>query len=141
LENLVSEEGQPLAAANPFVGAGGHGVSYHLRQALACMETEEWQAAMWHLDRDIFAQPGAWLAYVLRTKAQVQLGRQDQAAADFTKAFELGSRERVLSWYHSYAAESAERQQWQSVFWFLDRLIAARPQEAALYLDRADTLT
>jgi WD40 repeat protein/tetratricopeptide (TPR) repeat protein len=138
LEKLMSEAGQPLAVGNPFAAAAGHGLTYHLRQALACMETEEWQAALWHLDREIDAQRGSWLAHVLRTKALVQLGRQDQAAADFTKAFALGSPERVLSWYHSYVAESAGKQHWQTVFCYLDHLIAARPQEAALYLERAE---
>jgi tetratricopeptide (TPR) repeat protein len=138
LSRLTGAEQQPLALANPFASAASQGLTHHLRQALGCTETEDWNAALWHLEREIRGQPDPWLAYVLRTKAQVQLGRQEQASADLAKAFELGPADHVVYWCRSFVAESVEKQDWQSVFWYLDRLIAARPQASALYLDRAN---
>jgi WD40 repeat protein/serine/threonine protein kinase/tetratricopeptide (TPR) repeat protein len=138
-EKLASSGQQLPASVNPFGPAAGHGLTDHLRQALGCTEAEDWQAALWHLDREIHPtpQPNAWLAHVLRTQAQVQLARFDRAAADFDKAFMLGPPGQVLFWYRSYAVESADKAQWQAAFWYFDRLIAAQPNEAALYLDRA----
>jgi tetratricopeptide (TPR) repeat protein len=91
---------------------------------------------LWHLDRQIRTQPDAWLAYVLRTKAQIQLAQFDRASADFDKAIQLDSSGQVLLWYRSFAVESADKAQWQAAFWYLDRLIAARPQEPVFYGDR-----
>jgi WD40 repeat protein/serine/threonine protein kinase/tetratricopeptide (TPR) repeat protein len=136
-EKLASSGEQLPASANPFAPTGGHGLTEHLRQVLSYMEAEDWQAALWHLDREIRSRPDAWLAHVLQTKARLQLGQQDQAAAAFTKAFELGPPDQVLSWYRSFAVESADSQQWPNAFWYLDRLIAAQPDDAALYRDRA----
>jgi WD40 repeat protein/serine/threonine protein kinase/tetratricopeptide (TPR) repeat protein len=135
-EQLASA-GQPTASANPFAPEAGHGFTYHLRQALSCMDSENWQAALWHLDREIGTQPNAWLAYVLRTHAQVQLARFDQAAADFDKAIALDSPEQVFLWYRSYAVQSTDKGHWQAASWYLDHLITVRPREAGPYVDRA----
>jgi tetratricopeptide (TPR) repeat protein len=138
LAKLTGGEQKPLALANPFAAATSQGLTNHIREALGCMDAEDWQAALWQLDHEIGRQPEAWLAYVWRSKVRVQLGRLDQASADLAKAFEVGPPDPTLSWYRSFVAESVEKQHWQNVFWYLDRLIAARPQESALYLARAD---
>jgi tetratricopeptide (TPR) repeat protein len=135
-EKLASGGHQLPDFGNPFMAAPGQGLTYDLHQALSCLESADWQAALWHLDREIRTQPEAWLAYVLRTKARVQLARLDQAAADFAKAFELGPPDQVLLWYGNYADESTNEEQWQTAAWYQDRLVAARPKDAALYLDR-----
>jgi tetratricopeptide (TPR) repeat protein len=133
-----AQENLPLELANPFVAAAGHGLTYHLQQTLACVEEKDWPAASWHLHHEISAQPDSWPAYVLRTKVEVELGQHEAAAADLAKAFELGPPERVLSWYRSYAAESAAKPQGKDALWYLDKLIAAQPREAVLFVDRAN---
>jgi eukaryotic-like serine/threonine-protein kinase len=127
---------EKLAGTNPFALADGRAFPAHLRQALECMESEDWPAALWHLDREIQAQPNDWPAYVWRTQALVQLGRREGAAADFDKAIQLDPPPQAFDCYRRYAAEAADKGQWQTAFWYLDRLIAARPQQAAFYLDR-----
>jgi tetratricopeptide (TPR) repeat protein len=127
---------QPSAGANPLAPAADPGFTYHLRQAVGCLEAEEWRAALWHLDHEIQARPNAWLAYVWRTKAQIQLAQFERATADFDKAIQLASPEQVFLWYRSYAIESADKAQWQAALWYFDRLIAARPHESTFYLDR-----
>jgi tetratricopeptide (TPR) repeat protein len=139
---------QPAASANPFAPESADGFTDHLRQALDCVQAENWPAALWHLDQEIGGadgskvrpgRPYAWLAFALRTRVHVELARFDRAAADFDRSVAAGPPERVLRWYRSYAVESAERAQWQSAFWYLDRMIAARPKEAGPYVDRART--
>jgi hypothetical protein len=69
-EKLAGAGRQPSALDNPFAPVADPGFTHHLRQALGCMEVEDWGAALWHLDRQIRTQPDAWLAYVLRTKCR-----------------------------------------------------------------------
>jgi WD40 repeat protein/tetratricopeptide (TPR) repeat protein len=135
-DRLADAGRPPSAGANPFALAADPGFTSHLRQAVDCLEAEDWRAALWHLDREIQAQPGAWLAHVWRTRAHTQLGQFEQAAADFDKAMQLDSRAPALHWYRSYAVESADKAQWQAAFWYFDRLIAAQPRESRVYLDR-----
>jgi tetratricopeptide (TPR) repeat protein len=73
---------------------------------------------------------------VWRTQALFQLGRREGAAADFDKAIQLDPPPQAFDCYRRYAAEFVDKGQWQAAFWYLDRLIAARPQQAAFYLDR-----
>lgn len=81
-------------------------------------------------------QANAWLPYVWRTQVHVQLGRFEQAAADFDKAIQLGPPEQVLVHFRSYATETPDKAAGQAAFWYLDHLMAARPGDAVLYLDR-----
>jgi eukaryotic-like serine/threonine-protein kinase len=137
LEKLASGGRQPSDAANPLDPLPGEGLSWHQHQALDSMEAEKWQAALWHLDRQIRAQPDDWLSHVLRTKANNQTGHVELAALDFTKAFELGPSEQVQNWFACFAAERAAKEQWQAAFWYLDRLIDRRPNDATPYVQRA----
>jgi WD40 repeat protein/serine/threonine protein kinase/tetratricopeptide (TPR) repeat protein len=135
LEKLASEAPQDPTSTNPFVRGLTDGLHWHQQQALACFEAERWQCALWHLNRQISAQPD-WLAYVLRTKANIQLDRLEPAAADFEKAFDLGS-EQVLIWYSYYASEHVAKEQWSAAFWYLDRMVAAQRNDATVYVQRA----
>jgi WD40 repeat protein/serine/threonine protein kinase/predicted Zn-dependent protease len=115
-------------------------LSWHLQQALGCAEAGNWKAARWHLDRRLQAEANDWLAYVLRTKANVAEGRLDPAAEDLARAFELGPADTVSLWYGLFQREAADKEQWPSALWYLDRLIAARPQDASLHVSRAQIL-
>jgi WD40 repeat protein/serine/threonine protein kinase/tetratricopeptide (TPR) repeat protein len=116
------------------------GPSWHLQQALGCAEAENWKAARWHLDRQLRAEANDWLAYVLRTKANVAEGRLDPAAADLARAFELGPADTVSLWYGLFQREAADKEQWPTALWYLDRLVAARPEDASLHVSRAQIL-
>jgi WD40 repeat protein/serine/threonine protein kinase/tetratricopeptide (TPR) repeat protein len=91
-----------------------------------------WQAALWYLDRLVRAQPKAGLAYALRTKAYLQLGQPQKAAADWAQAQALGPREEVLSRFRLYGNEAYTKEQWQMATWVLDRLAQAQPTDGYL---------
>jgi tetratricopeptide (TPR) repeat protein len=74
---------------------------------------------------------------VLRTEAKIRLGDLETAAAAFSRASSLGLGEPALCWYRAFAARHAAEEQWQAAFWYLDRMIEARPKLAVLYLERA----
>jgi serine/threonine-protein kinase len=112
-------------------------VRWHEDQALASLEAANWDAALWHVDRLLGSQPDNWLAHVLRTEANVQLGNTEAAAADFARAIALGPPEPVVDWFRAYAAGHAEQDRSREVLWYLDRLVAARPEVAVLHLQRA----
>jgi WD40 repeat protein/tetratricopeptide (TPR) repeat protein len=156
----LEDRQRPGGRANPFAAETDVGFTAHLRQAVECVQSASWPAALWHLDREIgdrsksgqestpapggttgskqgSMRPNAWLSYALRTRVNVELEQFDRAAADFEKALALGPPERVLRWYRSYVVESAEKAQFRAAFWYLDRMIAARPGEAGPFLDRA----
>jgi WD40 repeat protein/serine/threonine protein kinase len=137
LDQLARGARQLPDSPNPFVLAAGMGLSWHQRQALDCLTAEKWQAALWHLDHQLSATPDDWLSLVLRTEANKELDRGDAAATDLAKAFTVGPPEQVLSWYRCFAAERADKEQWQTAFWYLDHLLAARPNSADVYVQRA----
>ena len=60
-----------------------------------------------------------------------------QAAADYQQAERLGSREQVLDFQAHCVADSATAGRWADALWYLDRLIAARPDDGMLHEDRA----
>jgi tetratricopeptide (TPR) repeat protein len=109
---------------------------WHLRQALSCLEAGHWRAARWHLDRRLKAQPRCALALVLRARVHVHGDRLDRAAADWKGAIKAGPVARVVPWFRRFAAARAAKEQWQTALWYLDRLIAATPRDAAAHIQR-----
>jgi serine/threonine protein kinase/Flp pilus assembly protein TadD len=123
------------ASGNPFAPPTNLGLSWHQHEALACLDAANGSSARWHLDRQLHDQPNDWLAHVWRTRAHTQLNEFDQAAGDMAKALELAP-DAAYSWYRLYQSDHADKQQWRPALWYLDRLIAARPKEDALYVER-----
>jgi WD40 repeat protein/tetratricopeptide (TPR) repeat protein len=109
---------------------------WHLRQALNCMETGQWRAARWHLDRQLKAQPQDGLALVLRARVHAHADQFDRADADWTQALRTRSRALLVSWFRRFGAECSGKEQWQNALWYLDRLIAARPEDALARVQR-----
>jgi WD40 repeat protein len=132
-ERLAALERQ----GDPFGPLPQRSIPWHLHEAQHCLEAENWDAAVWHLDRRLGEQPNDWLAHVLRTRAHVACGRLQEAAADLTRAFRLGDAETVVHCYRSYAAWSADAGQWPAAVWYLDRLLEVRPRDELLQALRA----
>ncbi|HEY7314121.1 MAG TPA: protein kinase [Gemmataceae bacterium] len=65
--------------------------SWHRRQAEAFAASWRWPAVTWHLDRLIAAGPEPWQPYLDRARADVALGKRDQAAEDITCAIARGA--------------------------------------------------
>ncbi len=97
-------------------------------------------AALWHLDRLIAARPDDWSPYARRARAwslSDMSDRFDKAAADYRQAERLGKREDVLDFQTQCVVDCTEAGRWAEALWYLDRLIAARPDDGALHEDRA----
>ncbi len=94
-------------------------------------------AAIWHLARLITARPDDWLLYARRARAWSLSDNFDRAASDYQQAERLGSREQVLDFQAHCASECTTAGRWAEALWYLDRLIAARPDDGTLHEERA----
>jgi tetratricopeptide (TPR) repeat protein len=107
-------------------------------------------AAIWHLDRLIAARPevgrignpshNGWLLYARRGRAWSLSDEFDKAAEDFEKGERLSSRDQVLDFQTHCVLDCTKAERWAAALWYLDRLLAARPQDWSLHLDRAAVL-
>ncbi len=94
-------------------------------------------AARWHLDRLIAVRPDDWFLYARRARAWALFDKFDKAAADYLQAERLGSREQILDFQTHCAIDCTAAERWAEALWYLDRLIAARPDDGSLHEDRA----
>jgi serine/threonine protein kinase/WD40 repeat protein/tetratricopeptide (TPR) repeat protein len=94
-------------------------------------------AAIWHLDRLMAAHPGDWFQLARRARAWSLSDQFEKADADYERAERLGSREQVLDFRAHRVVECTRAGRWAEALWYLDRLIAARPDDASLHEDRA----
>jgi serine/threonine protein kinase/WD40 repeat protein len=94
-------------------------------------------AAIWHLDRLIAARPEDWFLYAQRARACSSSDQFDKAAGDYRQAERVGKREDVLDFQAHRVLDSEQTGRWAEALWYLDRLIAARPDDALLHEDRA----
>jgi eukaryotic-like serine/threonine-protein kinase len=94
-------------------------------------------AALWHLDRLIAARPDDWFLYARRARAWSSSDKFDKAAADYQQAERLSSRDRVLDFQAHCESDCTRAERWAEALWYLDRLIAARPDDGLLHEDRA----
>ncbi len=94
-------------------------------------------AAIWHLDRLIAVHPDDWSLYARRASAWSLSDQFEKAAVDYAQAERLGSRDQVLDFQAHCVADCTRARRWAEALWYLDRLIAARPDDAMLHEDRA----
>jgi len=121
-------------------------LGWHLRRALDRVEAEQWDAALWHLDRHLRERPDDWLALTLRVRALAHLNRLDDAATDLARSFEKGPAATVFAWHllaaeqsgPAYDGETDPRRPRRSpvAAWFLDHLIERNLHESAALLVR-----
>jgi tetratricopeptide (TPR) repeat protein len=94
-------------------------------------------AALWHLDRLIAARPDDWNLYARRARAWSTSGEFEMASSDFQKADQLSSQEQVLEFQTQCVIDCTDRARFTEALWYLDRLIAARPDDVGLREERA----
>ncbi|HEX5271988.1 MAG TPA: hypothetical protein VFW33_15935, partial [Gemmataceae bacterium] len=94
--------------------------------------------ARWHLDRLIAARPDDARLSLRRARAYADEGHWDEADADGRRALRLGSEAEVTAWYRHRAAACEARARWPAAAWYLDRLLAAQPDDPELRRQRAD---
>jgi serine/threonine protein kinase/WD40 repeat protein/tetratricopeptide (TPR) repeat protein len=94
-------------------------------------------AAIWHLDRLIAARPDDWFLYARRGRAWSLSDQLDKAEVDFQKAQRLSSPDQLLDFQTHCVLDCTKAERWAAALWYLDRLIAARPKDVSLHLNRA----
>jgi WD40 repeat protein len=94
-------------------------------------------AALWHLDHLIAARPDDWLLHARRGRVRSLSDDFDKATDDFQQAERLSSREQMLDYQTHCVLDCTKAERWSAALWYLDRLLAARPRDGSLHLDRA----
>ncbi len=94
-------------------------------------------AMLWHLDRLIAARPDDWFLYARRARAWSSSDKFDRAATDYQQAERLSSRDQVLDFQAHCVIDCTKDERWAAALWYLDRLIAARPDDGLLHEERA----
>jgi serine/threonine protein kinase/WD40 repeat protein/Flp pilus assembly protein TadD len=113
------------------------GSAWHEPMAREAEQNGNAFAAVWHLDRLIAARPDDWFLYARRARACSSTGAFDKAAADYWDAERLGTREDALDFQVHCVLDCARAGRSTEALWYLDRLIAARPDDGSLHEDRA----
>jgi WD40 repeat protein/Flp pilus assembly protein TadD len=119
--------------------AVSHGQSFgwHQRLAAEAAAKGRWFAARWHLDRVLAAQPTDWFAHAQRSKAHLQLGHKDRAAADCVLALRLGPRDTVRDWFGRQSPDHETDTSWPIAVWYLDQLLKVQPKDGLAHALRA----
>jgi Flp pilus assembly protein TadD len=94
-------------------------------------------AALWHLDRLIAVRPDDWFLFARRARVWASSGKFASAASDYQQAERLGSRAQLFDFRAQCVVDCTEAERWAEALWYLNRLIAARPDDGALREERA----
>jgi Flp pilus assembly protein TadD len=63
--------------------------------------------------------------------------RFEDAAAEYELALKCGSRQELSNWYRHCLADCQAAKNWPAVLWYMDRALAAEPNDWRLFADRA----
>jgi WD40 repeat protein/tetratricopeptide (TPR) repeat protein len=111
---------------------------WHEARARDAEEDGDLRAELWHLERLVTLRPDDWRVWARRgsvfTRAG-QLGRADEA---YTQAAAHGGGAGLINWLRHHAAECRALGAWDKVLWYLERIIALRPDAWEPYADRAE---
>jgi serine/threonine protein kinase/WD40 repeat protein/tetratricopeptide (TPR) repeat protein len=111
--------------------------AWHEARARDAEQSGAWFTARWHLDRLLATRPDDWLLYARRARTHANEGRWDLAEADYAQARQREKSGDVEAWCHQEAGAAQARQQFAAARWYLDRLVAAHPNDWRLYESRA----
>ena len=127
---------EQLARLDPSAAGPDTDPAWHAPMILEAEQNGNTFAAIWHLDRLIAARPNDWFLYARRGRARSLSDDFDKAAADFRKAVGLSSQDQVLDFQSHCVLDCTEAERWAAALWYLDRLIAERPKDGSLHLER-----
>jgi tetratricopeptide (TPR) repeat protein len=88
-------------------------------------------------DPPVAFRPDDWTLLARRARVRSSADAFEEAAADYERARRVGPREAVLDWQAQCAAGASEAGRWAEALWYLDRLVAARPDDWTLRDDRS----
>jgi WD40 repeat protein/tetratricopeptide (TPR) repeat protein/tRNA A-37 threonylcarbamoyl transferase component Bud32 len=102
-----------LAGPPPeFARPADQALAWHRREASACYNVEEWDGALWHLDRLPAPAPGDGESWYRRGRAQAGLEKWPEALAAFSRAIE--EQQDLIDAWLSRGSVYAELSQWQN---------------------------
>jgi WD40 repeat protein/tetratricopeptide (TPR) repeat protein len=110
--------------------------AWHEARALDAESLNDGPEALWHLDRLPAAED--WQLHARKARAHDAAGRPDLADADYARAAALAPKGALRDWHWQCAADGEQRGQWPAALSCLGRAIALAPDNARLYLERAD---
>jgi tetratricopeptide (TPR) repeat protein len=119
-------------------GPPGGAAAWHDARARDAEQAGNAVAERWHLDRLIALGPGSWLPYARRARLHSTAGDLAAAAADYARAAKHGGGGDLLDWYGHRARTCALLGQLDTAVWYLDRLVAARPDDWQPVAERAE---
>jgi tetratricopeptide (TPR) repeat protein len=93
---------------------------------------------LWHLDRLAQQRPDDWRIQARRGTVLADSEDFAAALAAFALAAQKGAGEALADWYSHGAGMASGARRWQLARWYLDRQIAARPNEWRAYAERAE---
>jgi serine/threonine protein kinase/WD40 repeat protein/Flp pilus assembly protein TadD len=132
-----SERLEQLGQLDPAAVRPDTDPAWHEPMVLEAEQTGNSFAAKWHLDRLIAARPDDWSLYARRGRAWSWSDKFDEASRDYQQAERLGNRDDVLDFQAHCVLDCTKAERWAAALWYLDRLIAARPDDGRLHEDRA----
>ncbi len=111
--------------------------AWHDDRAREAEATGNAYGLLWHLDRLAEQRPDDWRLAARRGTVLADSEDFAAALAAFTLAAHKGAGDGLADWY-SHAAMASGARRWQLARWYLDRQIAARPNDWRPYADRAE---
>jgi tetratricopeptide (TPR) repeat protein len=125
------------SSAAPLAVTAAEQLDWHDREAASAEAAGQTSAALFHLDRLLAARPDEFTYHARRAHVHAAANHLDAAADAYAIAARLATPEVLLAWYGERAEECKGRGQWAAAQWYLDRLLAARPDDRDRYLERA----
>jgi WD40 repeat protein/serine/threonine protein kinase len=135
---------QRLEARGPVdaAQAGAARADWHDRLAAESERSGDDYAALWHLDRLITDRPDDWTGYARRARARRRAGDLAGAAADLSRARDLGPAGPVRAWeaHNAFdqAIEARAHGRWEVVRTRLARLAAIAGEGSAVSIRLAE---
>jgi Flp pilus assembly protein TadD len=97
-------------------------------------------ALRWHLACLASLRPDDWTILVRRAATFSSRGERNRAAAEYDRAAKLAPPGSLVNWYWSQAMRCLDEKQEATALWYLDRVVAARPDDWRVHAHRADLL-
>jgi WD40 repeat protein/tetratricopeptide (TPR) repeat protein/tRNA A-37 threonylcarbamoyl transferase component Bud32 len=111
---------------------------WHEAAAAAAEELGDGRAARVHLQQLVALQPDVWRVYARLARLQSDAGEWEAADATYSEALRRTRPTDLSTWYAQRAAACAAARRVEAALWYMNRLIAAEPNDWRHYADRAE---
>jgi WD40 repeat protein/predicted Zn-dependent protease len=140
---LVYLDGPATTACWKALRAASRGAppaDWHDAAATRAEEVGDSAAARWHLQRLAALRPDDWQPYARLARLHAEAGEAKEADRACALAGRHAPAGAMQTWYAQRAAACAASGRWQPALWYLDRAVAADPNDWSSYAARAEAL-